>query len=458
MTNSLSNPLPPSWAYAPLKDIADINPKLTKSDISDDLEVSFVPMTAVEELTGRIDLRECRRFAEVKRGYTPFQESDVLFAKITPCMENGKIAIVPALKNGHGFGSTEFHVLRRYEDVNPKYIYYFVSSLRFRSDAEHNMTGAVGQRRVPATYLSAQCIPVAPSREQDRIVAKLEELMSEIDRGLETLRTARRRLELYRLVVLHHAVGGATGSSHPSRPLGELIGPIGQGWSPKCDLNRMPRDGEWAIIKTTAVQPMSYVSHECKPLPANLEPRAGIEIRDGDLLMTRKGPRPRTGVVCYVRAVRPRSMLCDTVYRFRAVEDRVLPGYLEIALNSPSVVAEINARKSGTSDSGISLNHTKLHSLPVPVPADRAVQARIVREVESQLSLVEHVDALVDKETQRTRGLHQSLLRSAYSGRLVDQDSSDEPASALLERIRALRGGGVDRNPPNNKKGKRQAA
>src|SRR6185437_13075560 len=120
-------------------EVADINPKVDKSQIQDDLEVSFVPMPAVEELSGRVDVSTCRPFAEVKKGYTPFLEGDVLFAKITPCMENGKIAVVPTLKNGYGFGSTEFHVLRPHQGIDAKYLRYFVSSQSFRADAEHNM-------------------------------------------------------------------------------------------------------------------------------------------------------------------------------------------------------------------------------------------------------------------------------------------------------------------------------
>ena len=152
--------------------------------------VSFVPMPGVAAGTGAIDVSQTRSLEEVKKGYTPFREGDVLFAKITPCMENGKIAVVPPLKNGLGFGSTEFHVLRPYCEISVQYIYFFVSSESFRRNAEHNMTGAVGQRRVPTSYLAAQSVPVPPAREQLRIVAKIEELFSELDKGVESLNSA----------------------------------------------------------------------------------------------------------------------------------------------------------------------------------------------------------------------------------------------------------------------------
>ena len=208
MSDSQTTTLPTSWTLAPLSDIAEINPKLDKADVADSLEVSFVPMPAVQATTGEINVTETRQFGQVKKGYTAFREGDVLFAKITPCMENGKMAIVPKVRNGLAFGSTEFHVLRARSGINAHYIYHFVSSQRFRYDAEHNMTGAVGQRRVPTAYLTDHPIPIPPSCAQNRIVAKIEELLSELCNGIESLETALDQLKVYRQAVLKHAFEG----------------------------------------------------------------------------------------------------------------------------------------------------------------------------------------------------------------------------------------------------------
>ncbi len=200
--------LPAGWETAELSEICLVNPTIDKSSISDDLAVSFVPMPAVEAESGGIDVSATRKFGEVKKGYTPFREGDVLFAKITPCMENGKMAVVPALHNGLGFGSTEFHVLRAHSGISPQFVYFFVSSRAFRHVAEHNMSGAVGQRRVTTPYLSACKIPVPPTTEQHRIVAKIEELFSELDQGVASLKTAREQLKVYRQSLLKNAFEG----------------------------------------------------------------------------------------------------------------------------------------------------------------------------------------------------------------------------------------------------------
>ena len=198
MTDGSQKEMPNGWQVASLRMVTEVNPKLDTFAGNNNPTVSFVPMPAVGAGTGTIDVSLTRSLQDVKKGYRHFRQGDVLFAKITPCMENGKMAIVPSLKYGHAFGSTEFHVLRPERGINAQFIYYFVSSQQFRRDAQHNMTGAVGQRRVPAPYLADQSIPVPPTREQCRIVPKIEELCSELDKGIESLKTARARLDVYR--------------------------------------------------------------------------------------------------------------------------------------------------------------------------------------------------------------------------------------------------------------------
>ena len=84
----------------------------------------------------------------------PFREDDVIFAKITPCMENGKIALATGLENGLGYGSTEFFVVRPHEGLLPRFVLHYLLQPSFRKEAEHQMTGASGQKRVPGVFLS----------------------------------------------------------------------------------------------------------------------------------------------------------------------------------------------------------------------------------------------------------------------------------------------------------------
>lgn len=199
---------PPSWVSVRLGEICAINPPTNKTSIDVESVVSFVPMSNVEAETGKIDVGETRPFASVRNGYKTFRQGDVLFAKITPCMENGKMAVVPGLVSEYGFGSTEFHVLRPAFGIDSRFIYYAISNREFRIHAERSMTGAVGQRRVPATFLQEHEIGLPSSEEQRRIADKIEELFKEIDRSVDSLQAAKNALELYRQSLLKSAFEG----------------------------------------------------------------------------------------------------------------------------------------------------------------------------------------------------------------------------------------------------------
>src|SRR5699024_8191928 len=141
-----------------IEDICTLNPKI-KNDLPLESLISFVPMSAVST-DGNIDLTDTLIPSESK-GYTLFQDGDILFAKITPCMENGKGAIAHGLLNGYGAGSTEFIVLRPNTDcVTAKWLYLYLSQRSFRWKCQQHMTGSAGQKRVPAKYLASCEIPI----------------------------------------------------------------------------------------------------------------------------------------------------------------------------------------------------------------------------------------------------------------------------------------------------------
>lgn len=135
-----------NWNKVKLGDIAIINPS-TRGKIPDDNEmsVSFVPMTVVDAITGTISNIENRKLSEVRKGYTYFENEDILFAKITPCMENGKSAIARNLQNEIGFGSTEFHVIKTTENILPEWVHFYLRQRKYLKDAKNYMTGSVGQ-------------------------------------------------------------------------------------------------------------------------------------------------------------------------------------------------------------------------------------------------------------------------------------------------------------------------
>src|SRR6266508_1779904 len=191
--------LPNNWEWRTLggaNGVCTINPRRPKLQHEPNQIVSFVPMEAVDDISGTIAKMQTREYGKVKTGFTYFEEGDVIFAKITPSMQNGKSAIARGLLGGIGFGSTEFHVLHPQAGITSEWIHLFVRRLSFRQEAMQHFQGAVGHKRVPQEFLVQYLIPVpypddpkSSLRVQRAIVARIESLLAEV-RELRELHAA----------------------------------------------------------------------------------------------------------------------------------------------------------------------------------------------------------------------------------------------------------------------------
>jgi type I restriction enzyme S subunit len=208
MPTETLNGLPRNWVWTTIGEVAHINPSWWDFDLSDEDELSFVPMAAVEEATGRLDPSQIKKWAEVKHGFKRFQENDVLFAKITPSMENGKSALAVNLYHGRGAGSTEFHVLRSTQAAQPRFLLYYLLQETFRRRAHSVMKGAAGQLRVPQEFLAQANLPLPPLAEQNRIIAAIETQLTRLDVAKANLQRTEANLERLRASTLNAASEG----------------------------------------------------------------------------------------------------------------------------------------------------------------------------------------------------------------------------------------------------------
>ena len=446
----------------PLSDAVVVNPKIDRTALTDETEVSFVPMAAVGAASGHIDVSTVRPYAEVKKGYTNFRNGDVLFAKVTPCMENGKMAVARQLKNGVGFGSTEFHVLRPREGVDAQYIYYFVSSQTFRKEASGHMTGAVGLRRVPSAFLENAEIPLPPLERQREIVAELEKQFSRLDEAVANLQRVKANLKRYKASVLKAAVEGrlveteATLAHREGRSyetgeqlLHRILTERRVQWAGKgkykepdptsvSDLGELPDGWTWAsavqaceqvvdchnktapytstgipLVRTTNIkdgrlllddtryvdQPTyEFWSRRCPPEP-------------GDVLFTREAPMGEAGIIP------PSVKLClGQRTMLMRPSSALSSSFLLSALLSPVVKDLIDRVAVG---SGVKhLRVGDVERLPVPLPP-AAEQIRIVAEVDRHLSIVREVEAEVDTNLKRALALRQATLSRVFSGGMI---------------------------------------
>jgi type I restriction enzyme S subunit len=440
--------LPAGWCEVRLDDVAHFNPGVDKTRFKPTDELPFVPMPAVEAETGMIDTSERRAFSKVKSGFTAFATGDVLFAKITPCMENGKMAVVPPLPQGIGFGTTEFHVLRPTGALDRLYLYYFVSSAALRHEAQHRMTGAVGQKRVPKRFLEAKLFPLPPLAEQQRIVEKIQTLFAELDKGEEALREVQKLLARYRRSVLKAAVTGDLigNASTDWTPvvLGDLLEDIRYGTAKKC---RPDVEGT-AVLRIPNVVGGEIDLTDLKFTDLNAKELEKLSLREGDILIVRSnGSANLVGRGAIVTSGSAGMAYAGYLIRLRLDHTRITPAFLHMVLSSPAVRARIERQAKSTS--GVhNLNSAEVKAIAFDLP-DLETQAAVVEAVEEALSRIAHGEAWCAAELKRGAALRQSILKQAFSGKLVPQDPTDEPTEELLDRISAERSA---RSKPTRKK------
>jgi type I restriction enzyme S subunit len=202
--------LPFNWRWSRLLDLGEINPRNLAEEAA---MATFVPMAGVSEKHSKEISGEIQSWSKIHKGYTHFANGDVLLAKITPCFENGKAAVVSGLKHDIGAGSTEFHVFRSISQfIDPGYVYLFLRSPLFRAKGKASMTGTAGQKRLPTDYFALSAMPLPPTAEQARIVAKVDELMVLCDKLEEQLQSRRKLQNALRQSTLQ-AIANAT-STH----------------------------------------------------------------------------------------------------------------------------------------------------------------------------------------------------------------------------------------------------
>ena len=429
MTILEKNDLPESWELVSLSTIAKINPpKPSKDELLDNTLVSFVPMKSVEELTGKINLNETRKCGEVRKGYTYFQNDDILFAKITPCMENGKIAIADKLENRIGFGSTEFHVIRLKDKINPRFYFHYLIQDYFRNKAQHKMGGTAGQLRVSSNYMKDFLVPLPSIDEQGRIVEKIEKLFSKLndtknilDNVKLSLRLCKQSIEksifenlektcdLKNLDDVCIKINDGTHNSPPNFPKGKIPYITAK--------NIRPRKLDLSNITYISKEDHEKIFARCNP-------------QKGDVLYTKDGVGLGYAVVNNLDF---EFSLLSSVALLKPNRDILDSNYLMHFLNNPINYASMTKKSLGSAITRIVIHQIKAIQIPIP---SLEKQQQIVSQIERGVPLIEHNEKIINFMFKKLSNIRSSILKQAFQGKLIPQDPNDEPASELLKRIK----------------------
>jgi type I restriction enzyme S subunit len=418
--------VPEHWNVKRLRFVVELNPSKSEVNYLDrDTTISFLPMDAIGD-DGTLRLDQEKTISEVESGYTYFRDGDVTVAKITPCYENGKGALMRGLVNGIGFGTTELIVARpKPEEITGTYLNYLFISPDFRSLGESHMYGAGGQKRVPDAFVRNFATAFPPISEQTRIAEFLDQETAKIDALVAEQERLMALLKEKRQAVISHAVTKGLNPNTAMKPSGiEWLGDVPAHWEYAC----LTRIASRIVVGIAEAATHAYAD-EGIPILRSTNIRAGRirgdilfidpefagdrgskQLNTGDLVTVRTGNAGVTAVIppdfdgcqCF-------TMLITTLNHGSSSE------YYCYWMNSVSAQCYFSLEGWGTAQVNISVPILK--ALPIPIPP-----------TSEQKEIVEHLDREIGKfdtltaEAQRAIDLLQerrtALISAAVTGQI----------------------------------------
>jgi len=425
-----SAPVLHEWKTVRLRYVCQLNPSVDFSEFEEDDELTFLPMDRVK---GGYFLPNTDKFSKYVSSYNAFEEGDIVLAKVTPCFENGNIAVAQNLEGGKGFGSSELFVIRP-KTVNRKFLFYYLQSLTFKQEGEASMTGAGGLKRVSPDLLRQHHLP-CPEEETQRLIADyLDRETARIDALVAEKEKMLALLEEKRAALISRTV---TRGLDPAAPLK----PSGLNW-----LGNIP--AHWEVLQVRFACPSlqtgpfgsqlhaeEYIDNGIPVInPAHLKdnkitPDYGISVddetadrlsvhklREGDVVFGRRGELGRCGVVEASQV----GWLCGTgSLRVRCDQRQINPKYLALIFNGTNAAKRLTVESVGSTMDNLNTEMLGHFRIPYP-PIDE--QRSIVSQVEighvKTRKLADQLLISVDLAKERRA----ALITAAVTGKIPAEE------------------------------------
>ena len=425
--------LPEHWCTVKFGDVVTFTKKPKDLRYSEFNEVPFVPMNLIPIATLFSEEFRLKPSDTLSSG-TYFEPGDILLAKITPSFENGKQCIIQELPTPFGIATTEVIPIREVEGVSDKfYLFYYLLLPDVRTVLTGKMQGTTGRLRLGTKALADLEIPLPPLAEQRRIVAKLEVLFTQLDAAVDNLKKAQAQLQQYRQSILKSAFEG------------ELTREWREGHAEKGrkDIEEVVQLKEIANLRREKVQPknssknLNFVGLKHIDSGVSILKRWGdaSEVKStkarfypNDVLYGKLRPYLDKAVIAEMEGICSADILVFTA------NSKMIPRFLVYLLHSHPFRNHAIATSSGITLPRTSWNALGEFTFTLPSLTE---QEQIVSEIERHFSAADEVEATIEAELKRAERLRQSILKHAFSGKLVPQAPKDEPAEMLLARIKA---------------------
>ncbi|MER2516306.1 MAG: restriction endonuclease subunit S [Candidatus Accumulibacter phosphatis] len=356
---------------------------------------------------GKIDVGFAQAFEDISSGLTLFEAGDVLFAKITPCMENGKGAFVESLPTKYAFGSTEFHVLRPCHGVHAKYLYYYTFNPIYRAYAAENMSGAAGQKRVSSRFLKDTRLFLPPLPQQERIAAYLDASCAAIDAAVVAKLKQIETLDAIASTVLHRAFAN---ENWRNTRIKDVAAKIGSGVTPDGGAAGYLTEGV-PLIRSQNVHfdglrldDVAYIAKDTHAAMSN------SHLHPGDVLLNITGAS--IGRCTFVPENFQEGNVNQHVCIIRG-NHKVDCKYLAAFVSSPRGQGQVLSSFTGASRQGLS--HKELGLIEFPLPSID-VQQRVVSEIELQNSQHAQLRNNIRSQISTLTTYRKSLIHECVTG------------------------------------------
>jgi type I restriction enzyme S subunit len=419
--------IPVHWDPIRLRFLLELSPSKSEvRDLSEDTEVSFVPMESVRE-EGGLDLGESKQLEEVVDGYTYFRDGDVLVAKITPCFENGKGALAADLTNEIGFGTTELHVLRPEEELGRRYLFYATMSHPFRKVGESTMYGAGGQKRVSDDFIRNLRWPIPPLDEQRAIATYLDRETERIDTLIEKKERLIDLLEEKRTALISRVVTKGLDADVEMQDSGvEWLGEIPAHWEAvklkfltediiDAEHKTAPfySDGGYLVVRTSNIREGELRMEDVKFTDEDgfREWTQRGTPEPGDILLTREAP---AGEACIV----PEGV--DLCLGQRVVLLRVKESVLDSSFCVYALYSGVTDEFISMLSQGSTVDHfniSDIANLPILLPPLEE-QHRIAEQLRQETRKIDILADKIEEGIARLKEYRTALISAAVTGQI----------------------------------------
>ena len=467
--------LPNGWVWTTLGEIVEDVEKINPKD-EPNMEFFYLDIASIDN--NRQKIKEPKVYLgkdAPSRARQLVKSGDILFSTVRTYLKN--IALVEEKFSGQ-IASTGFCVIRPFCLINNRIIYYLVQTDTFLNSLTCIQRGT-SYPAVRNSDVLSQIIPLPPFPEQERIVAKIEELFTELDAGIEALKKVKTQLKRYRQAVLKYAFEGKLTEEwreihrdelEPASVLLERIKeerkknakkkykelppvdisnlpdlPSGWEWTRVFDISETVQYGtsEKAtssssgipILRMGNIQDGKLDFEDLKYFPEDWPQFNKFVLQDGDVLFNRTNSAELVGKTAVYKTHHPKALFASYLIRVEVNDNLYLPDILSFFINSfygRKYIASVISQQVGQAN----VNGRKLSSMPMPL-LSILEQQKIVEEIEQRFSVADEIEKTVEHALKQAERLRQSILKRAFEGKLVPQNPDDESASILFERIKA---------------------